>query len=105
MPDKPGPETLIALAMGLPVTAEQMEALVAHAEAWKAERADLGSLSEKLDVEHRTGGVLVEQLAEAKKRLELLEQDRKWWQENAIKRSKRAAERKSRLPPRGTKPT
>ena len=83
MTDTPGPGTLRALATGLhaPVTPAQMDALVALADAWEAERVD--------------GAALAEQLALAQKRVEVLEQDRRWWQENAIKRRKRAEARRS----------
>jgi hypothetical protein len=88
MAEKPGPETLRALAASLhvPVTLAEMDALAAHADAWQAERAERDALAE--------------QLAEAQKRLESLEQERKWWLENAIKRHKRAEARRSERPPR-----
>jgi hypothetical protein len=88
MAEKPGPETLRALAAGLhvPVALAEIDALAAHADAWEAERAGRDALAE--------------QLAEAQKRLELLEQERKWWLENAIKRHKRAEARRSGRTPR-----
>jgi hypothetical protein len=75
--------TLRALATGLhtPITTAQVDAIVAHADAWEAERIDRAALAEKL--------------ALAQKRVEVLEQDRRWWQENAIKRRKRAEARRS----------
>jgi hypothetical protein len=80
MSDIPGPKTLRALAAGLhtPITPEEKDALVAHADAWEAERV-----------------AIAEQLAAAQKRVEVLEQDREWWKANAIKRRKRAEARRS----------
>jgi hypothetical protein len=63
-----------------------VEALLGLAGAWEAERlADAG---------------LRDQLAAAEKRVEVLEADRKWWKDNAIRRSKRAAARRSGNIPR-----
>lgn len=78
-----GPEALTALAAELegaaaPANAERLRTLAA---AWQAERECLASLSS--------------QLAESEKRLETLEKDRQWWQDNAIKRYKRSAARKA----------
>jgi hypothetical protein len=83
-----GPETLRALAARLPapVPPGDMEALLAHIEAWKSEELARTRLEE--------------QLASAQKQVEVLEQDRKWWEANAIKRSKRAAARRSEHPSR-----
>jgi hypothetical protein len=80
MSDTMGPETLRALEAGLhtPITPEEKDALVAHADAWETERSAMG-----------------EQLAAAQKRVEVLEQDREWWKANAIKRRKRAEARRS----------
>jgi hypothetical protein len=80
MSDTLGPETLRALAAGLPgpATRAEMDALAAHADAWEAERIGLE-----------------EQLAAMRDRVEVLEKDRRWWQDNAIKRRKRAEERRS----------
>ena len=88
-----GPETLRALATGLhlPVLPAGREAILAHADAWEGERGDRIALAE--------------QLAEVRKQVELLEEDRKWWQANAIKRAKRSATRRSGRPPQSTKGT
>jgi hypothetical protein len=90
MADILGPGTLRALATALQVTVThvQIDALDAHADAWESDRANRDALAE--------------QLALAQKRVEVLEQDRKWWQENAIKRRKRSEARRSGgLPRRG----
>ncbi len=83
MADTVGAETLRALVAGLhtPVTQAEIDALLRHADAWAAERVERAGLEE--------------QLAVAQKRVEVLEQDRKWWQDNAIKRRKRAEARRS----------
>lgn len=83
MVDTEGPETLAALAaeLGVAATSEQLKALHMLAAAWQAERGRLARLSE--------------QLATTEKRLEALEKDRQWWQDNAIKRRKRSVARKS----------
>ncbi len=83
MVDTAGPETLAALAAELEVAATEQQAKALHtlAVAWQAERSRLATLSE--------------QLATAEKRLEALEKDRQWWQDNAIKRRKRSVARKS----------
>ena len=83
MADPTSPETLRALVAGLqtPATQAVIDALLAHAEAWAGERVERAGLEE--------------QLAVAQKRVEVLEQDRKWWQDNAIKRRKRAEARRS----------
>lgn len=83
MVDTAGPETLTALAAEVQVAAtpEQVKALRMLAAAWQAERCRLETLSE--------------QLATTEKRLEALEKDRQWWQDNAIKRRKRSVSRKS----------
>lgn len=90
MAETMGPETLRALARGLRARATQAEteALLAHAASWEAEQETIKSLA------HR--------LAEAEKRVGVLEQDRKWWQDNALKRAKRSAARRSGGPPRGS---
>lgn len=102
MADTPGPNTLRALATGqpVPVTLAEIDVLFAHADAWEAERVNRVALAKQLDFERLTNGRLTEQLAAAQKRVDLLEQDRKWWQANAIKRRKRAATRQSGRPPR-----
>lgn len=102
MADIPDPETLRALAAALHASAApaEIDALLAHADAWEAERVHRVALAERLDAERLTNGRLTEQLAAVQQRLDVLEQDRKWWQENAIKRSKRAATRRSGGPPR-----
>ena len=86
-----GPETLRALATcpQQPVLLVEREAILTHADAWEAEHVE------------RTA--LVEQLAEARRQVEVLEQDRKWWQANAIKRAKRSASRRSGRPPQSTR--
>lgn len=101
MLDTAGPETLRAVAEGLrrSVTTDQLEALVSHAAAWEVERADRIDLAEQLDVQRATNRELNEQLGVAQKKLEALERDRKWWQDNAIRRRKRAAMRRSGIPP------
>jgi len=83
MTDTPGPTTLRALARGLhaPATPAELDALVAHADAWEAEQIRQAALAD--------------QLAAAQKRVEVLEQDREWWKANAIKRRKRAEARRS----------
>jgi uncharacterized protein (DUF342 family) len=83
MVDTAGPENLTALAAELEVaaTAQQVKALHMLAAAWQAERVRLATLSE--------------QLATTEKRLEALEKDRQWWQDNAIKRRKRSVARKA----------
>jgi hypothetical protein len=83
MTDMLGPGTLRALATDphTSATQAQIDALVAHADAWEAERVDRAALAG--------------QLALAQKRVEVLEQDKRWWQENAIKRRKRAEARRS----------
>jgi hypothetical protein len=83
MVDTAGPENLTALAAELEVAAnaQQVKALHMLAAAWQAERFRLATLSE--------------QLATTEKRLEALEKDRQWWQDNAIKRRKRSVARKS----------
>ncbi len=58
----------------------ELEALQRHAAAWEAERLERSQIAQKLKV--------VEQ------KLEVLERDRKWWQDNAIKRRKRAEKRR-----------
>jgi hypothetical protein len=85
-----GPETLRALAVGLqqPSLPAEREAILTHADAWEAEQVERSAL--------------VEQLAEVRKQVEVLEQDRKWWQANAIKRAKRSATRRSGRPPQST---
>jgi hypothetical protein len=107
MADMMGPETLRALATGLrvPAALAEIDALLAHADAWGAERVNRIALAEQLDFERLTNGRLTEQLAAAQKRVEVLDQDRRWWQENAIKRRKRAATRRSEHPPRGRERT
>jgi hypothetical protein len=79
-----GPGTLRALAarLSMPAMPAQVDALVAHADAWEAERVARAALAEEL--------------AEAQRRVELLERDKRWWQDNAIKRRKRAEQRRSR---------
>jgi len=98
MPEKPEPATLRALAAALPaaVAPEAIGDLLAHAEAWEAEQLALTRL---LDSERERGVVLTEQLSVLHKRVDVLEQDRKWWQENAIRRMKRTASRRSARPP------
>jgi hypothetical protein len=84
MMDAEGPETLRALVSGglhASVAPEDIDAILAHADAWEAERVERAALAE--------------QLAVALKRVEVLEQDRKWWQDNAIRRRKRAEARRS----------
>lgn len=83
MVDTAGPETLTALAAELEgaATPEQVKTLHMLAAAWHAERCRLAPLSE--------------QLAMTERRLEALEKDRQWWQDNAIKRRKRSMARKS----------
>lgn len=83
MADIAGPETLTALAAELEAAAtrEQVKALHMLAVTWQAERGRLAALSD--------------QLATTEKRLEVLEKDRQWWQDNAIKRRKRSDERRS----------
>jgi hypothetical protein len=85
-----GPDTLRALAMGLqePALPHAREGIIAHADAWEAERVDRIALAE--------------QLAEVQKQVEVLEADRKWWQANAIKRAKRSAKRRSGHSPQST---
>jgi len=103
MADMPGPTTLRALAAGLrgPAALEDRDALRAHAEAWQEERAERLALAAQLESERLSNARLAEQLAEAQRRVELLEQDRRWWQENAIKRRKRAEARRSGRPEGG----
>jgi sulfur relay (sulfurtransferase) DsrC/TusE family protein len=93
MADMLGPGTLRALATALqvPATQAEIDALVAHADAWGSEQADHVALAEEL--------------ALAQKRVEVLEQDRKWWQDNAIKRRKRSEARRSGSAPRRGKGT
>lgn len=98
MADILGPDTLRAQAKSLEVTARN--ALLAHAEAWETERSSQVAPAGQLDVERLASRKLAEKLEEARKQVEVLEQDRKWWQENAIKRRKRAATRRSELPRR-----
>lgn len=88
MADPQGPETLRELIRGLRggMAQTDVDALLAHAKTWEAERDGNAGLGE--------------QLAAAVKRVEVLEADRKWWQDNAIRRSKRAAARRSGNPPR-----
>lgn len=101
MLDTAGPETLKAVAKGLQssVTTEQFEALVSHTEAWEAERADRLDLADQLEIQRASNRELKQQLDAAQQKLEELERDRKWWQDNAIRRRKRAAMRRSGLPP------
>jgi hypothetical protein len=102
MADRPGPETLKALAAGLQGRARttDIEHLMAHAETWAAEREDRAGLSAQLDLQRTVNGSLAEQLAAAQERVDVLERDRKWWQDNAIRRSKRIAARRSARPSR-----
>jgi len=83
MADFAGPETLTALAVAVEGAATPAQVKVMHtlAATWQAER---GRSAE-----------LIAQLATTEKRLEVLEKDRKWWQDNAIKRRKRSDERRS----------
>jgi hypothetical protein len=95
------PESLSALAAGLDMRFSHAEicALSALAAVWDAEQVDRVALAEQMDSERLTKGRLTEQLTAAQKRLEVLEQDRKWWQENAIQRRRRAETRRSGRPP------
>jgi hypothetical protein len=81
MTDSPGPDTLRALVRQTRMTQAERDALLAHADAWQAERSD------------RTA--LIEQLAAVQSKLDAWERDRKWWQENTIKRRKRAEARRT----------
>jgi hypothetical protein len=83
MADSAGPETLTALAAELADAATPAQVQVMHALAatWQAERGQ--------------SAALIAQMATTEKRLEVLEKDRQWWQDNAIKRIKRSAARRS----------
>jgi len=100
MVDTPGPERLRMLVAGLhmPVAPSEIEALLAHASAWETERAELVALREQLQLERITAASMTGELTALHKQLELLEQDRNWWKDNAIKRAKRRAARRSGLP-------
>jgi hypothetical protein len=102
-----GPATLRELAVSrlAPTLPELLAALEAHASAWEAEREDREALAAQLVVERAAATRLAEQLAVVQQRLEVLEQDRKWWQENAIKRVKRAASRRGEGAPDGRRGT
>ena len=93
---KEGPETLRELAGGTlgPTSSGLAATLQAHARAWETERENCAALAARLDAERAAAASLAEQLEVVHQRLEVLEQDRKWWQENAIKRHKRAATRR-----------
>ena len=83
MTETPGPETLRGLAAVLRGTAASaaLDTVLALADAWQVERAERRELEERLSA--------------AQKRVELLEKDRRWWQDNAIKRRRRSEERRS----------
>lgn len=102
MTDPQGPEALRSLAAGLhsPITSDERDQLSAHANVWEAERLNCVALVDQLGAERTVNEKLKEQLTAAQKRLEVLEQDRKWWQDNAIRRVKRSATRRSERPPR-----
>ena len=100
MVDTPGPERLRLLVAGLhmPVSPAEIEALLAHASAWESEQLKCVALREQLELECLATGSLTWQLAAAQRQAEVLEQDRNWWKENAIRRAKRRAARRSGLP-------
>ena len=102
MADGPGPETLKALAAGLQghAPSTEIEALISLAETWASEREDRAGFSARLDLQQTVNERLAEQLAAAQERVDVLERDRKWWQDNAIRRSKRIAARRSTRPSR-----
>lgn len=87
MDGTPGPQSLRALGDRLLNSIEPAElgTLERHADTWEAERREHTQIAQKLKI--------VEQ------QLEVLERDRKWWQENAIKRRKRAERRRAGQPP------
>jgi hypothetical protein len=77
-----GPDTLSALCEHLKslIPGADHLALLDHVRAWEGDRKANAGLSEQLSaVQHK---------------LEVLEQDRQWWQDNAIKRRKRAERRR-----------
>jgi hypothetical protein len=102
MADGPGPDTLKALAAALQGRAPstEIEALMAHAQTWAAEREACAGLSAQFDLQQTAYARQAEQLAALQERVDVLERDRKWWQDNAIRRSKRIAARRSGRPSR-----
>lgn len=97
MADTPGPEALRELMAGLHGTASpaQIDAMAAYVEAWELERVTRHALDEQLAQARLSNEALAEQLAAALRQVEVLEKDRKWWQDNAIRRAKRSAARRS----------
>ena len=83
MSEEPGPDSLQALAARwhAPITQAEIDAFAAHAEAWRAERAERAALAG--------------QLAVVQEKLAVLERERQWWKDNTIKRRKRAEARRS----------
>ncbi len=104
MDEGSGPGRLRDLVNGLGgrLSSQERDLLAEFADVWQAEHS---ALDERLNVERTANAKLSEQLAAAQKQVEILEQDRKWWLENAIKRRKRAEARGSTRSPRGREKT